>query len=191
MEDAGCSRFAGIALVAAMSVFAAGGRAMYASSAEESQERCSTGVGVSATPLSITLEATLTGTVMVEGGRSLALFEPPGGQGVMREGEAFSDGTLLCEVRADRIFVGRGGSRREILLGSKGQPTATVLPRSVSPAEAQAALVAPAFAVEHAPASTSGGRREARPTTRASLLDFRVAKFHAMLERREAQPSVQ
>jgi hypothetical protein len=180
MGYAGFSRFAGIALVAVVSLAAAGDEVVYAFSYEKPNNDCSAVAGSVAIPLDITLSATLTGTLMVDGGRSLALFDPTGVIGVVREGEAFADGTILCEVQSDRIIVGRGGSRWEIFLGSKGQPTVAASPRSVSPAGAPTAL-----------ATSSPPAENAQPASRASLLDLRVGKFHAMLERRQGQPAVQ
>jgi len=188
MGHAGFSRVTGIVLAAAVSLAAAGDRAVYASSPVEPKKDCFAAAGSAAAPLAITLNAKLTGTVMVDGGRSLALFEPSGGIGLMREGEAFADGTLLCEVQADRIVVGRGGIRREIFLGSQGQSTVTASPPSVSLAGPEVAIRTPVFAPENAPPTVTGGERHrAQPAGQAGLLDLRAANFHLMLERRQAQ----
>jgi hypothetical protein len=194
MGPAGFSRFSWIALAATVAGLAvAGGRLAYASSSEEPKKYCSSGIGSQAAPLAITLNATLTGTVIVEDGRSLALFEPTGGTGLMHEGDAFADGTLLCEVQADRIVVGRGASRREIFLGWKGQPTVLALSRSVSPAAAEvASRTLPTFTPGNAqPVVSSGERLGARPAGEAGPLESRATNFRAMLERRQVQPAEQ
>jgi len=201
MRLPGFSRFAWTVLAATVvSLAVAGERVVSASPSEEAKRDCSAGSGTAAAPLAITLNATLTGTVMVDSGRSLALFEPAGGAGVMHEGEAFADGTLLCEVQADRIVVGQAGSRREIFLGSKGQPTVRAPQRYVRPVEPEVATSAPEVAVnipvfvpENAqPAVASTERREAQPAgRRTALFERRATNFHAMLERRQAQPAVQ
>ena len=201
MGDTGFRRFAATAIaVTVVGLVAVGDRAVYASLSETSKNDCSVGARSAAVPLDITLEATLTGTVMVDGGRSLALFDPTGVIGVMHEGEAFADGTLLCEVQADRIVVGQAGSRREIFLGSKGQPTVRAPQRYVRPVEPEVATSAPEVAVnipvfvpENAqPAVASTERREAQPAgRRTALFERRATNFHAMLERRQAQPAVQ
>jgi hypothetical protein len=207
MSEVGFSRRVWTALAAAaVSLAVAGDRAVCASAPEEPSKSCLAGAGPAAAPLPITLDATLTGTVLVDSGRSLALFDPTGGAGLMREGDAFADGTLLCEVRVDRIIVGRGGNRREIFVGEKGQPSAAASPRIVSAPGPEAAVGPTVFApvspqppvalrpsvfapAAPRPAVASGQRPGVSAADRATLLDVRAANFHAILERRTGQPA--
>jgi hypothetical protein len=189
MGGVGFSRFAGIAVVAAVGLAAAGDSKVCASAAVP---QCVPGTGAAAVPLDIAPSATLTGTLMVDGGRSLALFDPTGVIGVMREGEAFADGTVLCEVQSDRIIVERGGTRSEILVGEKGRPTAAGALRTSVQALPEGVIVAPLAPPGAMPAAVAAtGRPAAPPATRQSLVQLRTAKFHAMLQRRQPLPSVQ
>ncbi|HEY5999396.1 MAG TPA: hypothetical protein VI078_08890 [bacterium] len=188
MGDAGFPRSAGLALVAVVGVVAVATSVVCASAAEP---RCVTGAGGAATPLDITLSATLTGTLIVDGGRSLALFDPTGVIGVMREGDAFADGTVLCEVRSDRIIVERVGMRSEILVGEKGRPTAAGALRTSVQALPEGVIGAPPAAPGVSPlAVTAIERSGAAPAARQSLVQLRAAKFHAMLQQRQP-PSIQ
>jgi general secretion pathway protein C len=64
------------------------------------------------TPLNITL----TGTVVVEGGRSFATIEAKSERKLVRESDEVAPGAVLKTVRADRILVARGEAIQEVLL---------------------------------------------------------------------------
>jgi hypothetical protein len=66
----------------------------------------------------MTLQVTLVGTAVVEGGPSFAVFEGAKGSRLVREGEEIAPGVLLLQVDWSSVEVGRGGIRQEIRLGS-------------------------------------------------------------------------
>jgi hypothetical protein len=71
----------------------------------------------------MTLQVTLVGTAVVEGGPSFAVFEGAKGSRLVREGEEIAPGVLLLQVDWSSVEVGRGGIRQEIRLGSSdGMP---------------------------------------------------------------------
>lgn len=66
----------------------------------------------------ITMDAELIGTIVVDGGRSYAVFELKTGQKLVRMGEEIISGVRLLEVRRNQIEIARGGVSQEIGLGS-------------------------------------------------------------------------
>ena len=59
----------------------------------------------------------LTGTVVVEGGTSYAMFQSANGTRLVREGDEIASGVRLVQVKRNRIDVERNGVREEIRLG--------------------------------------------------------------------------
>jgi hypothetical protein len=71
----------------------------------------------------IILDVTLVGTVVVDGGPSLAVFEGARGSRLVWEGEEIAPGMRVLKVDWDWVDVERGGIRQEIRLGSsEGMP---------------------------------------------------------------------
>jgi hypothetical protein len=68
-------------------------------------------------------DVTLVGTVVVEGGPSLAVFQGTRGSRLVWEGEEIVPGMRLLQVDWNWVDVERGGTRQEIRLGSReGMP---------------------------------------------------------------------
>ena len=63
------------------------------------------------------MDGELTGTVVVEGGTSYAMFQSAKGTRLVREGDEITSGVRLVQVRRNRIDVERNGVREEIRLG--------------------------------------------------------------------------
>ena len=63
------------------------------------------------------MDAELTGTVVVEGGTSYAMFQSANGTRLVREGDEIASGVRLVQVKRNRIDVERNGVREEIRLG--------------------------------------------------------------------------
>jgi hypothetical protein len=63
------------------------------------------------------MDGELTGTVVVEGGISYAMFQSAKGTRLVREGDEITSGMRLVQVRRNRIDVERNGVREEIRLG--------------------------------------------------------------------------
>ena len=63
------------------------------------------------------MDGELTGTVVVEGGTSYAMFQSAKGTRLVREGDEITSGMRLVQVRRNRIDVERNGVREEIRLG--------------------------------------------------------------------------
>jgi hypothetical protein len=63
------------------------------------------------------MDGELTGTVVVEGGTSYAMFQTANGTRLVREGDEITSGVRLVQVRKNRIDVERNGVREEIRLG--------------------------------------------------------------------------
>lgn len=72
------------------------------------------------------LDSSLAGTVVVEGGRSLALFQPGDGLVLVREGDEIAAGLRLVEVRREGVVVEQDGARRQVLLRSGGAPDESI-----------------------------------------------------------------
>ncbi|MBI5018634.1 MAG: hypothetical protein HZB55_24535 [Deltaproteobacteria bacterium] len=70
------------------------------------------------------LDHTLTGTVVVEGGPSFAIFQPGDGLILVREGEEVVRGIRLLEVQHDRVVLEEDSQRRELTLGGIPGPVA-------------------------------------------------------------------
>jgi hypothetical protein len=65
----------------------------------------------------VAMDGELTGTVVVEGGTSYAMFQSANGTRLVREGEEIASGVRLVQVKRNRIDVERNGVREEIRLG--------------------------------------------------------------------------
>jgi len=63
------------------------------------------------------MDGELTGTVVVEGGTSYAMFQSANGTRLVREGDEISSGVRLVQVKRNRIDVERNGVREEIRIG--------------------------------------------------------------------------
>ena len=63
------------------------------------------------------VDGELTGTVVVEGGTSYAMFQTANGARLVREGEEIASGVRLVQVKRNRIDVERNGVHEEIRLG--------------------------------------------------------------------------
>ena len=63
------------------------------------------------------MDGELTGTVVVEGGTSYAMFQSANGTRLVREGDEIASGVRLVQVKRNRIDVERNGVREEIRLG--------------------------------------------------------------------------
>ena len=73
-----------------------------------------------ATPRSVqrvAVDGELTGTVVVEGGISYAMFQSGSSTRLVREGEVIASGVRLVQVKRNRIDVERNGVHEEIRLG--------------------------------------------------------------------------
>ena len=66
----------------------------------------------------IAMDGELVGTVVIEGGSSVALFQMAGGARFVREGDEIVSGVRLVRVGRNRIDVERNGLHEEIRLGS-------------------------------------------------------------------------
>jgi len=64
------------------------------------------------------MDGELTGTVVVEGGTSYAMFQSAKGTRLVREGDEITSGVRLVQVRRNRIDVERNGVHEEIRIGS-------------------------------------------------------------------------
>lgn len=63
-----------------------------------------------------TMDPTLVGTAVVEGGASFAVFQLPGGTRFVREGGEIAGGLHLVQVLRNRVDVERNGVRDEIFM---------------------------------------------------------------------------
>jgi hypothetical protein len=63
------------------------------------------------------MDGELTGTVIIEGGISYAMFQSGSRTRLVREGEEIASGVRLVQVRRNRIDVERNGVQEEIRLG--------------------------------------------------------------------------
>jgi len=66
----------------------------------------------------VAIDGELIGTVVVEGGTSIAVFQSASGTKFVREGDEIASGVRLVQVRRNRIDVERNGVHEEIRIGS-------------------------------------------------------------------------
>jgi hypothetical protein len=123
----------------------------------------------------IILDVALVGTVVVDGGPSLAVFEGPRGSRLVWEGEEIAPGMRLLQVDWDGVNVERGGIRQEIRLGSsEGMPGG--LPLGSSEGTSQAMRLSSI--------GEAAGRTEGESTGLQRGLELRWQDRQALLEMR-------